>query len=201
MPGGRNSGAVYNLYKVKYKKHKKPTGKQASPKSLAKSGNANQQIKMEPPSNIAAGLINGTILKTALTNPSALRQRLESAVSSSRDRHFSFDYCLSLIKPLIDCDDFQKVATVENLNELFQLEHDMDKKLCNVGDSIVYKLVQWTKNLPFYTELPVHIITKILTVKWHDLLVLTTSAYQAIAIPDDHIGINEKVSVNLMLFK
>lgn len=23
MPGGRNSGAVYNLYKVKYKKHKK----------------------------------------------------------------------------------------------------------------------------------------------------------------------------------
>ena len=23
MPGGRNSGAVYNMYKVKYKKHKK----------------------------------------------------------------------------------------------------------------------------------------------------------------------------------
>ena len=25
MPGGRNSGAVYNMYKVKYKKHKKHT--------------------------------------------------------------------------------------------------------------------------------------------------------------------------------
>lgn len=28
MPGGRNSGAVYNLYKVKYKKHKKSAQKQ-----------------------------------------------------------------------------------------------------------------------------------------------------------------------------
>ncbi|XP_044757202.1 hormone receptor 4 isoform X3 [Coccinella septempunctata] len=197
MPGGRNSGAVYNLYKVKYKKHKKPTGKQTSPKSASKSGSPNQPIKLEPPSSIPAGLINGTILKTALTNPSALRQRLESAVSSSRDRNFSFDYCLSLIKPLIDCDDFQNVATVQNLPQLFQLETGMDERLCTIGDSIVYKLVQWAKNLPFYPELPVHITTKILTVKWHDLLVLTTSAYQAIALPDDHIGINEKMEINL----
>lgn len=194
MPGGRNSGAVYNLYKVKYKKHKKTGGKQASTKTAIKAGSPNQQIKIEPQTSIPASLINGTILKTALTNPSALRQRLESAVSSSRDRNFSFDYCLSLIRPLIECDDFQNVATVQNLNQLFQLETQMDQRLCHIGDSIVYKLVQWAKNLPFYPELPVAITTKILTVKWHDLLVLTTSAYQAIALPDDHIGINEKVS-------
>ncbi|XP_045465304.1 hormone receptor 4 isoform X3 [Harmonia axyridis] len=197
MPGGRNSGAVYNLYKVKYKKHKKTGGKQASAKTAIKAGSPNQQIKIEPQTSIPASLINGTILKTALTNPSALRQRLESAVSSSRDRNFSFDYCLSLIRPLIECDDFQNVATVQNLNQLFQLETQMDQRLCHIGDSIVYKLVQWAKNLPFYPELPVAITTKILTVKWHDLLVLTTSAYQAIALPDDHIGINEKMEINL----
>jgi len=43
----------------------------------------------------------------------------------------------------------------------------------------VYKLVQWTKRLPFYLELPVEVHTRLLTHKWHELLVLTTSAYQA----------------------
>lgn len=44
----------------------------------------------------------------------------------------------------------------------------------------MYKLVQWTKRLPFYLELPVEVHTRLLTHKWHELLVLTTSAYQAI---------------------
>lgn len=43
----------------------------------------------------------------------------------------------------------------------------------------MYKLVQWTKRLPFYLELPVEVHTRLLTHKWHELLVLTTSAYQA----------------------
>uniref|UniRef100_A0AAR5P6V6 NR LBD domain-containing protein n=1 Tax=Dendroctonus ponderosae TaxID=77166 RepID=A0AAR5P6V6_DENPD len=161
MPGGRNSGAVYNLYKVKYKKHKKPS------KAVTKN-----QEKM-----------NGTILKTALTNPSEvirLRQRLDSAVSSSRDRTFSVEYALSMIKTLIDCDEFQDIATLGNLDELLDHNTDLSEKLCNIGDSIVYKLVQWTKRLPFYLELPVEVHTRLLTHKWHELLVLTTSAYQAI---------------------
>ncbi|ENN74500.1 hypothetical protein YQE_08945, partial [Dendroctonus ponderosae] len=147
MPGGRNSGAVYNLYKVKYKKHKKPSK------------------------------------ATALTNPSEvirLRQRLDSAVSSSRDRTFSVEYALSMIKTLIDCDEFQDIATLGNLDELLDHNTDLSEKLCNIGDSIVYKLVQWTKRLPFYLELPVEVHTRLLTHKWHELLVLTTSAYQAI---------------------
>ncbi|ENN79011.1 hypothetical protein YQE_04532, partial [Dendroctonus ponderosae] len=147
MPGGRNSGAVYNLYKVNFFP------------------------------------VNGTILKTALTNPSEvirLRQRLDSAVSSSRDRTFSVEYALSMIKTLIDCDEFQDIATLGNLDELLDHNTDLSEKLCNIGDSIVYKLVQWTKRLPFYLELPVEVHTRLLTHKWHELLVLTTSAYQAI---------------------
>lgn len=37
---------------------------------------------------------------------------------------------------------------------------DLSEKLCQIGDSIVYKLVQWTKRLPFYLELPVEVIKK-----------------------------------------
>ncbi|KAI4459153.1 knirps-related protein-related [Holotrichia oblita] len=184
MPGGRNSGAVYNLYKVKYKKHKKATNKQTASKSTAEKPMLSPQLKVEQqPATIPAHLVNGTILKTALTNPSEvvhLRQRLDSAVSSSRDRNYSIDYTLSMIQTLIDCDEFQDIATLQNLDDLLDHKSDLSEKLCQIGDSIVYKLVQWTKRLPFYLELPVEVHTRLLTHKWHELLVLTTSAYQAI---------------------
>lgn len=182
MPGGRNSGAVYNLYKVKYKKHKKNSSKQVQQKSTEKHV-IPPQIKSDTTSSIHAHLVNGTILKTALTNPSEvihLRQRLDNAVSSSRDRNFSIDYALSMIQILIDCDEFQDIATLQNLDGLLDHKSDLSEKLCQLGDSIVYKLVQWTKRLPFYLELPVEVHTRLLTHKWHELLVLTTSAYQAI---------------------
>ena len=56
----------------------------------------------------------------------------------------------------------------------------MSDKLCRIGDRIVLKLVEWTRRLPFYEEIPVELHTRLLTNKWHELLVLTTSAYQAI---------------------
>ncbi|XP_031334124.1 hormone receptor 4 isoform X2 [Photinus pyralis] len=181
MPGGRNSGAVYNLYKVKYKKHKKTTNKQMQQKTNEKAL-LSPQLKLEQPP-IPPHLVNGTILKTALTNPSEvvhLRQRLDSTVSSSRDRNFSIEYTLSMIQTLIDCDEFQDIATLQNVDDLLDHKSDLSEKLCQIGDSIVYKLVQWTKRLPFYLELPVEVHTRLLTHKWHELLVLTTSAFQAI---------------------
>ena len=69
----------------------------------------------------------------------------------------------------------------QNIGELLNQDtSDLQQKLCQIGDSIVYKLVQWTRRLPFYDELPVDVHTRLLTHKWHELLVLTTSAYQAI---------------------
>lgn len=45
----------------------------------------------------------------------------------------------------------------QNLEELLDHKSDLSEKLCQIGDSIVYKLVQWTKRLPFYLELPVEV--------------------------------------------
>lgn len=103
-------------------------------------------------------LVNGTILKTALTNPSEvrgdrfriiiftrntdimftspnfnntqtvvvripqvvyLRQRLDNAVSSSRDRTFSIEATVNMIKNLVDCDEFQDIATLR-VNNIIQ---------------------------------------------------------------------------------
>lgn len=92
----------------------------------------------------------------------------------------SFDQAMAIIVQLVDCDDFEDIATLRNVDELLGNNADLSQTLCQIGDSIVYKLVQWTKRLPFYSELPVAVHTQLLTHKWHELLVLTTSAYQAI---------------------
>lgn len=206
MPGGRNSGAVYNLYKVKYKKKNKKNGqmKQGGTSSIDKKMNldplmmssttslASSPIPMpissaltSPPviSPISSGLNTGHILKAALTNPSEVahfRQRLDNTVTSSRERSLPYPVALTLIRTLIKCDDFEDIATLKNLDDLLDHKSDLSTKLRQLGDSISIKLVQWTKRLPFYQDLPVEVHTRLLTHKWHELLVLTTSAYQAI---------------------
>nr|XP_036232720.1 hormone receptor 4 isoform X2 [Bactrocera oleae] len=128
-------------------------------------------------------LVNGTILKTALTNPSEivhLRNRLDTAVSSSKDRQLSYEHAHSMIQTLIDCDAMEDIATLPHFSEFLEDKSEISEKLCNIGDSIVHKLVSWTKKLPFYLEIPVDIHTKLLTDKWHEILILTTAAYQAL---------------------
>ena len=49
------------------------------------------------------------------------------------------------------------ILFVQNLEELLDSKAELSAKLCQIGDSIVYKLVQWTKRLPFYSELPVEV--------------------------------------------
>ncbi|XP_050725211.1 hormone receptor 4-like isoform X4 [Eriocheir sinensis] len=208
MPGGRNSGAVYNLYKVKYKKKNKKNGQ------IKQGGNTSPDKKMSLDPLMMAGttslssaslslpipspltspptitsppmpspLNTGHILKAALTNPSEVahfRQRLDNTVSSTRERVMPYPVAQAMIRMLIDCDDFEDIATLKNLDDLLDHKSDLSTKLCQLGDSISIKLVQWTKRLPFYQELPVEVHTRLLTHKWHELLVLTTSAYQAI---------------------
>lgn len=43
------------------------------------------------------------------------------------------------------------------MDDLLEHNSDLSAKLMQIGDSIVYKLVQWTKRLPFYLELPVEV--------------------------------------------
>lgn len=96
-------------------------------------------------------------------------------------RKEKYDESLRLITQLMDCDEFEDISTLRDVGDL--LDHsssDLSDKLCRIGDRIVLKLVEWTRRLPFYEEIPVELHTRLLTNKWHELLVLTTSAYQAI---------------------
>jgi len=214
MPGGRNSGAVYNMYPCKvgpqhkYKKHKKnpkspmslksqmtylgPLDKLDSPKSVYLSDDqascSSQTTTMSaPPSPHTETYppppptIN--ILKAVLTGSQEVlpqyRRPLQDADRAKRKE--KYDEALRLIQQLMDCDEFEDISTLRDVGDL--LDHsssDLSDKLCRIGDRIVLKLVEWTRRLPFYEEIPVELHTRLLTNKWHELLVLTTSAYQAI---------------------
>nr|XP_037291249.1 hormone receptor 4-like [Rhipicephalus microplus] len=185
MPGGRNSGAVYNLYKVKYKKHKK------GPK------NGQLMLRQEPAPGVkppvaakyhqSSDWVNGGILKTALTSPSEVMHLrhavLEQQPRAADRRTLSAEQAAAMIEQLIECDDFEDVATLNNMRDLLNDWEDLSRKLRQIADKIVHKLVQWTKRLPFYAEIPLAVHTQLLAHKWHELVVLTTAAYQAIQLP------------------
>lgn len=134
-----------------------------------------------------------------------LRARLESAVSSSRDRAIPLERALHMIRALIDCDAMEDIATVRHLPDLLHDTSEIGDKLCKIGDSIVHKMVAWTKKLPFIMEIPMEIHSKLLMEKWHEISVLTTAAYQAMhgkhahAPPssDHEHDFMQEVSVNL----
>merc|ERR550532_3265516 len=240
MPGGRNSGAVYNMYKVKYKKHKRANsnpsngkssstpstpGPQSMPNSTSgmdldpfrrprseSSGSGlephpttkfivntdpvsscgmttitNLPIASPPSSmpldmypNPNKGLLGGVnILRAALTGSNDIPQQYKNLGRQSKDKYD--EQHAKLINELIECDEFDDIATLKNIGELLsQNSSDLEDKLCKIGDSIVHKLVEWVTRLPFYHQLPKEVHTRLLTHKWHELLVLTTSAYQAI---------------------
>ncbi|KAI2803708.1 Ligand binding domain protein [Blomia tropicalis] len=290
MPGGRNSGAVYNLYKVKYRKHKKPgcsttngtttnTNTNTTVNSVSvPNGSMNNGGGAQPPINgssvaaavAAAGLLNGGGISASSNNPFAapppnlmnghcqlINGNINGSSSSSRltngssnvspppsasaasppssampngnaqSNGSSIPSAMSIasnlstylqgnsnstvasiatklhqmllagpgelmgrdeseqyLTSLIDCDDFAEFGSLSSL-ELTETStasnsSELSDRLCSIGDSIVYRLVQWTKRLPFYEQLPVHTHTQLLTHKWHELLVLSTCAFSAI---------------------
>merc|ERR1719361_764968 len=234
MPGGRNSGAVYNMYKVKYKKHKRANnsnGKSSSnpstpgpiqppsstsmidpfrrPRSESSGGGGFSSLDnkyiistspitslpsmttlppvqvtsaapMEMYTNPNKGLLGGVnILRAALTGSNDIPQQYKNLGRQSKEKYE--EHHAKLINELIECDDFDDIATLKNIGELLsQNTSDLEDKLEKIGDSIVHKLIEWVTRLPFYNQLPKEVLTKLLTHKWHELLVLTTSAYQAI---------------------
>ena len=236
MPGGRNSGAVYNMYKVKYKKHKRANGNGTNGKSSSNpstpgppqtipsstsgmdldpfrrprsesSGSGMDTSKfminaetvmttcgltpittlpavtsspLEMYHNPNKGLLGGVnILRAALTGSNDIPQQYKNLGRQAKDKYE--EHHAKLINELIECDEFDDIATLKNIGELLsQNTSDLEDKLCKIGDSIVHKLVEWVTRLPFYHQLPKEVHTKLLTHKWHELLVLTTSAYQAI---------------------
>lgn len=80
----------------------------------------------------------------------------------------------NLIQQLIDID---KLDDLMDLKGLKDSSKNHSEKLSAIGDEIVEKLVEWTKRLPFYGELPITVYTQLLTQRWAELVMLSSCFY------------------------
>lgn len=84
-----------------------------------------------------------------------------------------------IVEEIVDCLKYLHIEfDMEMINDSAA---NVMKNMCNLGDSIVSKLVLWTRHLPFYKEIPVEVHSQLLTEKWHKLLLLVTSSQQVLA--------------------
>ncbi|KAL3871784.1 hypothetical protein ACJMK2_039761 [Sinanodonta woodiana] len=279
MPGGRNSGAVYNLYKVKYKKHKRSgqSGKVYKQKVARIHMESSQQMVMEPVSSKPQTIASFTTSSTSHVQTPSCYGGLQSSYFQIRDHvervekkesldnyshalHDSFDrheewndnggkmyskvgrardghrhevsqvmgkegsdtevkmakstshhttgqcvkeveirdsrYSENLVSPshvhqkksnfsfliseLLQCDSMLDIANLHEVKQIIGSGKGVTEVLCRLGDEIVMKLVHWTKQLPFYSELTTDIHSQMLSDKWHELLLLITTAYKAV---------------------
>ena len=85
-----------------------------------------------------------------------------------------------LIESLLECDRLLDITDLYQTEDLLSNSKDVTKLLCDLGDKIIGKLIKWTKHLTFFKEIPIEAHSQLLSCKWHELLLLITTAYKAI---------------------
>ncbi|KAL4219212.1 hypothetical protein ACF0H5_021794 [Mactra antiquata] len=86
-----------------------------------------------------------------------------------------------LLDCLLDCDKILDITDLYQRDHLFpETKDDVTNLLCGLGDEIVGKLIQWTKRLSFFKEIPLDIHSQLLSSKWHEILMLITTTYKAV---------------------
>uniref|UniRef100_A0AC34R8S1 Uncharacterized protein n=1 Tax=Panagrolaimus sp. JU765 TaxID=591449 RepID=A0AC34R8S1_9BILA len=79
----------------------------------------------------------------------------------------------NLIQQLVDIDRLEDLMDLKGLSTSEPGHLTPVEKLGLIGDEIVGKLVEWTKKLPFYAELPISVHTQLLTQRWAELVLLS----------------------------
>ncbi|KAE9555577.1 hypothetical protein FO519_001248 [Halicephalobus sp. NKZ332] len=88
----------------------------------------------------------------------------------------------NLIQELIEVDRLEQLLNLRGL-QIRGGRPDQEKtaaaslRLSKIGDEIVEQLVEWTKVLPFYNELPVEVHTHLLTQRWSELVLISACFY------------------------
>ncbi len=170
---------------VKYKKHKKlPSAERRSSEQRPSKRTLAQHLQMypappggscsdpgvPPPSGRVSSLLTDDY---SSADDNCAQQRFWFS-ATRREPEFSH-----LISELLDCEkllDFVNYQLPRSHVVDENSQSDTSKILCGLGDRIVCQLVRWMKHLPFYSELPLATHTKILTGRWHEILLLTVAA-------------------------
>uniref|UniRef100_A0A0K0EQH8 Nuclear receptor n=1 Tax=Strongyloides stercoralis TaxID=6248 RepID=A0A0K0EQH8_STRER len=203
MPGGRNGSAIYNLYKLKYRKNKRSNCSEVKDdnnknKCLLNINSCDEDdgsrlprkwSRQEVPdicspaqsSSSISSLSSSEITKNLPAAPS-----IESVCDpESIERFKATPTPRNLIHEMIEIDRLDSLINLKGLrvasnNALLNQEEEpipACQRLSRIGDEIVEQLVEWTKMLPFYNDLPVEIHTHLLTQRWAELVLLSACYY------------------------
>lgn len=118
-------------------------------------------------------MVLGFIDNPHLTNETQTRRISPWCQSSCHDSPLD---CRKSLSDILDC--LKYLHTEFNLNIINDNSQTVTQNMCNLGDKFVTSLVSWTRHLPFYSDIPIQLHSKLLTAKWHKLLLLSVSAQQ-----------------------
>ncbi|KAE9419596.1 hypothetical protein Angca_009748, partial [Angiostrongylus cantonensis] len=221
MPGGRNGSAIYSLYRLRYRKARQRVTVSESTASRASTTDGAGRLvegkdyeECPQPKNKNLIQVCGShmphicfiafytpLLQIALTTTHKISFVL-------RYKDATFEGTSLLKEELIEIDQIDKLINLRGLR-IAPLRDSREElapacqRLSRIGDEIVEQLVEWTKMLPFYCELPVEIHTHLLTQRWAELVLLSacfyscstsTSSNDETAVSTTTIDGNEEVS-------
>ncbi|CAI46629.1 Nuclear hormone receptor family member nhr-91 [Caenorhabditis elegans] len=101
-----------------------------------------------------------------------------------------------LIKELVEMDCLDRLINLKGLRINPSANCDIApacKRLTRIGDEIVEQLVEWTKTLPFFDELPVEAHTHLLTQRWAELVLLSAGYYACSVFTPDSPDTTEMI--------
>uniref|UniRef100_A0A1I7RKC5 Nuclear receptor n=2 Tax=Bursaphelenchus xylophilus TaxID=6326 RepID=A0A1I7RKC5_BURXY len=169
MPGGRNGSAIYNLYKLKYRKTRKCSEATSSEDSEA----------LKSPTACSSGQE-----ECSSSSRWGRKRKFESVNDEETLKQFRDPPTnKNLIQELIELDRLDQLINLKGLRIWSEEQQNQTEnsspteRLSRIGDEIVEKLVEWTKMLPFYNTLPVEVHTHLLTQRWAELVLLSACFY------------------------
>ena len=135
----------------------------------------NSFVQRQSPSNSTSGYSTTSTSPPAISNDVTNRQAAEQEVES-RDSEANL-----LIAELLKADSLLGIAEFYRIDEISGSEDTIAQVLCNIGDDIVHRLVQWIRRLPFCNTIPADLQSNILTSKWHEIMLLIMTSYSALS--------------------
>ncbi|KHJ40927.1 zinc finger, C4 type [Trichuris suis] len=152
MPGGRNGSTIYNLYKMTCKRY----------------GRKKLVVPTEDGFSIETqGFDEDDTQRSRSTN-----EMVPDSSSCLGTERLSLS---TLLDDLVERDQLESLICLQC--PVSEKCHDASSRLTQIGEEIVRKLVQWTRNLPFYNDLPTEVFTALLEQNWPQIVLLSTTFY------------------------
>ena len=105
------------------------------------------------------------------------RDQLNSSSSSTSRYDVDYHASMEVIGELIACE--QHAVGLMQYRISTSSDEDINDMLSSLGNDIIGKLVRWVKHLPFFHDVAYDVHLRMLSARWHHIVLFTLSINQA----------------------